>query len=180
MSVIEMSPAFAAGYTTRMIGFPNAIVNIGTPAQAPLFNVMTGAEASGRTIFGIMKGTVPADFTTLVNTSSRSSDTLVRFGTSNYGGPNPTTSDFGPSTFSGNTATMDTTYIGAIATGVATWFWCYQLASYNTSTIFQQFFGTVGTVGSGADLEIPSTNIVSGDPYRLINFQLRFPTTWTY
>ncbi len=39
--------------------------------------------------------------------------------------------------------------------------------------------GTVGLVGSGADLEISSTNIVSGEYYTSAGIYINMPFNWT-
>lgn len=82
-----------------------------------------------------------------------------------------------------NPFTVTTTYKAAIATGVATWFaYCtYDYAPPSTSgTLVQRIIGTVGTIGSGADLEMNTTSIVTGSQYRVYNFRIALPSTYTY
>lgn len=82
-----------------------------------------------------------------------------------------------------NPYTVTTTYKTAIATGTATWF---ALAWYNATppatngTLIQRIIGTVGTIGSGEDLELVNTNIVTGSQYRVYNFRIALPSSYTY
>jgi hypothetical protein len=75
------------------------------------------------------------------------------------------------------TAIITTPYINAVATGTATWFWIF--CAYHSS-IVNQFIGNVTELGFGGDLEISSTSIVSGQPYRVNNLRIYFPSSWTY
>lgn len=66
----------------------------------------------------------------------------------------------------------------ASASGVATWF----MLSRNLGTSLTNvgaLIGTVGLSGSGADLEIPDTSIVSGANYQSAGFFVNVPTNWT-
>jgi hypothetical protein len=47
-----------------------------------------------------------------------------------------------------------------------------------TAAPWHQMFGTVGTIGSGADMEMTSTNIVSGNAYAITGFKIVIPTTF--
>lgn len=82
-----------------------------------------------------------------------------------------------------NPLVLTTTYKQAIATGTATWF---SLAFYTVTppatngVIYNRIIGTVGTIGSGADLEINDVNIVTGRFYRVFNFRLGLPSSYTY
>jgi hypothetical protein len=44
--------------------------------------------------------------------------------------------------------------------------------------LVHQMIGTVGMTGSGADLEINNTTVVSGTVYRISNLRINFPTTF--
>jgi hypothetical protein len=120
-----------------------------------------------------MKGTVPTDFSTLTSLSSRSADTLVTFS-----GPN---NDFSVSQSNVNPAVISTVYANATATGTVTWFWFVtKLWWSQTAVLIHQVIGTVGLTGSGADLEMGATSIVTGQPYRVLNLRILFPSTWTF
>lgn len=178
MATIDMSPAFGTAYATRMVGYPTGIIGT-TPATRPLFNGYTGDNFAPNTGgIKIMKGIVPTDFSTLLLSTTRASDVLVNFLTGFYDASIPGIRDnLTPSSTASNPIIISTNYISATSSGLGTWFWVQQFDSTN---LLQQIIGTVGTVGSGADLEIPDTNIVSGNAYRILNLRLQFPTTWTF
>lgn len=124
----------------------------------------------------IMKGTVPTNFTTLTDFSSRSADVLVQW--SVPGGQftaSPTT----------NPASFSSSFAAASASGTATWFWWMSRGYRSPSsgfnnTIFEQIVGTVGVTGSGADLEISSTSITAGQLFRVIDLRLQLATSFNY
>lgn len=177
MSKIELSSGFIPGYTQRIVGYPNALWALGNPAQTVLLNNTDGNSYGSR--LQIMKGTIPADFTTLVNTTSRSSDTLVHYRCGYYNG-SFWENNFDPTVVKTTSIVINTTYVAAVAAGTATWFWKFQATQLYSSTIVNQFIGTIGTVGSGADLELPDVNVIAGNPYRIRNFELQLPISWTY
>lgn len=91
------------------------------------------------------------------------------------------------STFSNQGSYIQVTTLlkSAYATGTATWFaWCYYWDNVTPpstgGTIIQRIIGTVGTIGSGADLEISSTSIVTGGQYRIYNLRIALPSSYTY
>jgi hypothetical protein len=118
----------------------------------------------------IMQGAVPSDFTTLTSVNARVADILVEFRSSN--------SDFASSSYANNVFTLNTSLVQATNTGTATWFWIIQTPNAQ-STPNQQIAGTVGTIGSGADLEISSTSLVGGSSYRISNLVFNMPDSWT-
>jgi hypothetical protein len=128
------------------------------------------------TTLHIMKGTVPTNFSTLTTYNARSSDVLVSF-VNNY---SSSTNDINGSTIVGQDFQLTTKTKTATASGTATWFWWFSLDGYSNAMSSQGVLGTIGLVGSGADLEIPSVDIVAGNPYRISNVVWRFPTTLTY
>ena len=168
---IELSPAWATamvprlfdGQTTRGDGVSNV---------AALRGLL---QADGAALLW-MKGTPPVDFSSIVTVSDRSSDILVRF-TNQSGGL-----DFSLSDLTDNPAIISTLYENAVASGTATWFWLVVSSNIgnNAAALYHSIFGTIGLTGSGEDLEIEDNVIVSGQPYRTLNFALRFPTSWTY
>ena len=121
----------------------------------------------------IMQGTIPTNFSgfTTYTASGRASDELMYFNS---------TDDFIVGT-SGNRATISTNLKAATASGTAAWFWAIGTMSNSTptATIYQQFIGTVGVSGSGADLTITDTNIVSGNLYRISSLIINVPSTYT-
>jgi hypothetical protein len=187
MATLEMSAAFASGYVNRMhtLGTIISASSSGTTAaaattsaaQCGILTSGSGQPGWANTYFYIMKGTVPVDFSTLVNFNARSADVLITFATANLAA-----GDFLPTNPNIDPSLIQTNYVNAAATGTATWFWWNVQAQTFSGTNFPilQIIGTVGTVGSGADLEIPSISIVAANPYRVSNIRLDWPTSWTY
>ncbi len=187
MPTIEMSAGFVQPYVSRMFTLGTIISSSANGTSAVLATTSaatTGLLNSGdnqfgwsNTLFYIMKGTPPVDFSVITTMASRSADILMTFKTANLNA-----GDFLPTNVNVNPAIIQTNYVNASVTGTATWFWWTQQAyAYPTSNYpILQVMGTVGTIGSGADLEIPNVNIVSGTPYRVSNLRLSFPTTWTF
>ena len=175
MASLEISPAFLTAFITRVFRqtdfingytYPNAesgLLPRGNPADPNCFN----------SNICLMKGTIPT-LPNLTNINARSTDVLIYFQSSN-------TNFTSFSNFASNPVVITTTFTAAAASGAASWFW---LNSYwgnsGASTILHQAIGTVGLVGSGADLEMVDTNIVSGTTYQIANLKFQFPTSWTY
>jgi hypothetical protein len=120
-----------------------------------------------------MKGTKP---TAPLGTFAASvPDLLVEFRTYTYE----------ISAVGGNPYTISSGFKTASQTGLATWFIIIlDTASggdpVNTNVIEQQVIGTVGVIGSGEDMVISNTSIVSGNQYRIYNLKLSIPESWTY
>jgi hypothetical protein len=66
--------------------------------------------------------------------------------------------------------------------GTATWLWWYSYDSNNINgNLKYQAIFSVGTIGSGSDFELPSTTIVNGSGYKLVNGpKLSLATSFTY
>lgn len=185
MASVELSAGIMSGLPTRVV-FPTTAISAPTSAgdwvnAYPLLPYAF-ANNNGQNVVGYIKiyqGTVPVDFSTLTLPTSRSSDILLSF---------PCWSSV-PNVFeltvnvANNPAVINSSFRPATASGTATWFRWYT-TSQNTVptelTLIQQIIGTVGATGSGADLEIPSTAIVSGRAYRIQNLRILFPSSWSY
>ena len=108
--------------------------------------------------FFLMKGAVPTQGQTNTGLAGRTSDVLVQWGTN---GPAGSWIDSGTSLYLSATSLSY-----ASASGAATWlYW----RSYSNGGVYPEAVFTVGLPGSGADFEMPTTNIVSGQGYKLIN-----------
>ncbi len=192
MSQITFSPNMEAAVNTYFfrVGATQTLVGPQTFKHASSTGILTayagGTPAAGGRIL-IMKGVPPADATALnsLTLSSRTSDILMSFDASAI----TSSSGFAtlaPSVYWTNPATFTSSYVNATASGVATWFWItlstvtVQSSVYDSGVPRQQIVGTVGDTGSGADLTLPTANIVAGTPYRIYNFRLALPNTWTY
>lgn len=203
MPTIELSKYFVAdssSFATSPAGFPASCRVIGAgyasstgqtaaPALAqPYARPLIDTPSANRSItqLMIMKGAVPADFSTLVDFTSRSADALITFSTSASGqnnfdiipNDNSTTYLYGLDTM------ISTNYVAATAAGVATWFWMVSRQSTSSSAVtnvlYHQVFGTVGLPGSGADLEITNLETKVGKLYKVSGLRLSIPTTYTY
>lgn len=170
MATIELSDGFItsgveSGYTRRIINGADNKISLGG---------LCGSSSAFQGQLFILKGAVPTSFAGLTTWGARSSDVLLNYLRYSLNQINIT--------FPGNnTMVFNTIYKNATASGTATWFWMITAQSdSSSSTIFQQFIGTVGTQGSGADMEISNTTVTSGNPYRVISSTITLPTSWTY
>jgi len=176
MAIIELSTAVKNNLASALWQ-PNLITpnpNAGVAQQMLFSNAGYGDDGIHNGI-NIMQGSVPTDFTTLTSYNARASDVLVNFCVRNPSAPG----DFASSSYVNNVYTMNTALKQAIATGTATWFWITNFDYGDAQPILQQIIGTVGTIGSGADLEITTTSIVQGSPYRVSNLVFNIPASWT-
>jgi hypothetical protein len=129
----------------------------------------------------IYKGT-PATFPSFTDLSTRSSDLLIQFvlldnsrAVENMGIVNQKVR-----WLIGKCLTVT----AAVGSGTATWFLAYGrgfgTGTSNSLTIRGALLGSVGATGSGADLEIPNTDIVSGANYQSAGFYINFPQNRTF
>ena len=180
MSVIDISAGWMGALVPYILRSTTSQGNF-NPAATGLLQQGNGYPNGCTGTINFMQGSVPTDFSTLTTVGSRASDILCRFqtGQDNAG-------DFGVSQYNTNPCVIATQYVDAIATGTATWFWWYSAENSisgqptNASPLVQQAFGTMGLTGSGSDLEMISTSIVAGRPYRILNLRVQFPSIWTY
>ncbi len=158
--------------------FENSLVGVGdgflanpTGYTASLSNLSGG---NGSTRLVIFKGSVPS-FPALTDLSTRAADLLILFSLPIATGSYETFSD--SSNFRLKLGIKAVAQVAAAA-GTATWF-ILQFASDNL-TACGAMIGTVGTVGSGADLEVPSTNITVGPLYTSAGIYINFPLNQTF
>lgn len=146
-----------------------------TGAGTPWNNTLGGGSPASVTLT-VYKGVMPTNFTTFTDTASRSGDVL-------WTAPLPQASW----QFNGLVGTairwtlgLQAAQVTASASGTATWFLLARSPSGVTSLATRAaLMGTVGVTGSGADLEINSTDIISGVGYTCTGLYLNFPQTWT-
>lgn len=139
------------------------------------FSFLTGDSTNANRII-ICKGVKPTSIPALY--TSITPDVLVTFE------PNTHYSNAVGNITQGLTGTtfwteVKTTFANASASGAATWFGIVNYQS-SSSTMVNLITGTVGTTGSGADMVISDTNIVSGLPYRVLQLRFEMSTIWTY
>lgn len=152
----------------------NNLIN-GLLSNGGVFN-SSGMEYLRGGVISIMKGTVPTNFNSITDYSSRSADVLVQWTILNGNFPAASTTT--------NPAVITSSFVSAIESGTATWFWWITRGQrggglYNNE-IFEQIAGTVDVTGSGADLEIASTSITSGQLFRLTDLRLQLATSFNY
>ena len=171
MSTIRMSSALISSMVEGTYA-GNLIATSGTVAS-----LLSGGGSAGTSILIIYKGTVPTDFTSFTDRSTRSSDVLITFslgvGTVSY--TNLGLVNNARQFLVGKALTP----VAASASGTASWF---LLCRGGTTTLTDKgaLMGTVGILGSGADYEIGNVNIVSGSNYTSAGLYLNFPTSWTF
>lgn len=158
---------FQPGFQTGGSGYDNS-----PSASFPFFpSAPTFGNNSG---IYIMQGTKPTSFAGLTSYSVGAADVLVEFNAN---------STFGGAAYTGNKFTLSTSNHAATASGTAAWFWAIGTRQANpplaTTPISQQFIGTVGLSGSGADLTISDINIISGEVYRIASLVITVPPTYT-
>jgi len=191
MASIELSAGVMSGLPARIVN-PNTSLNFpsGVASQTNVYNMAplmpylwdSGGGGGGAANYnytswiGIYQGAVPTDFTGLTTQQSRNADRLI------FLQNNGSTTFWQTSVFTTNPVVINSTYVTATVSGTATWF---RLLVGNSSIaggtlVVYQIIGTVGATGSGADLEIPSTAIVSGRAYRIQNLRIQFPSSWSY
>lgn len=148
------------------------------------------------TILRIYKGAKPS-IASLTNLSSYDSNLLISFSIPAFSATNVASSGMrflqngtnaaneGYSPDINSTKTYDgfsmilgicPTYTAATANGVATWFWFGRNYSLTNLSDIAFVTGDIGSFGSGADLELHNTTIVSGDFYRSAGFKFEIPT----
>lgn len=161
MPTIEISSALQTRVATACLTVTNPF-SFTSYSGAPILCTLTN--------FQICSGVRPVGL--LTNYSLITSSRLVYFP-----GPGDSSDALNSSTRLGSTATVICSPRTATATGTATWF-----VMYNGSggVLYSNITGTIGTIGSGADLEMSSTSIVSGQQYRVNSFVLTLPSSWTY
>ena len=115
--------------------------------------------------FFLMKGAVPTQSQINTGLAGRTSDVLVNWSTN---GPAGSWINSGTSLYLSATSLSY-----ASASGTATWlYWrsyAYGGGSGGSAGLYPEAAFTVGLPGSGADFEMPTTDIVSGRGYKLIN-----------
>lgn len=183
MALVEMSPVLASGLPARILDATSkgssSLTNTFAGQHTVLmplipYNYSLTYNGTVYAIIHIMQtGTgIPSDLSSLSSVTARASDQLISFGSTG----NTDNTFVNTCNVSTNPAIINTLYKSATASGTATWFrW---IVYNNSNTIMHQAIGSVGTLGSGADLEMSSTTVVSGQLYKIINFRIQFATSW--
>lgn len=178
MASINFSAGFNAGLPNRLlrtVGDPWS--NFYSPQKTGFLTVDT---VSGSTpTFYIFSGTKQNIAYCKVNTNAASlinNNLLIKFNRD----------DLTSTTLTGNLLiNFISIYKQATNSGQATWFcFCRNHNNPTNTTMLTMgahcIIGDIGLIGSGADLELPDTNIVLGQNYRIDNFKINIPYSWTY
>ena len=76
---------------------------------------------------------------------------------------------------------LSSLYVPAVRTGEATWFSFHKATGTTSAYSGHALIGTVGGLGSGADLEMSVPNMLLGQLYCLDRaLSLTFPSSWEY
>jgi len=158
-------------------GYSGALIYGGSTNNT---SYIAGGGTGTGSILNFYKGTI-ASFPAFTSTTTRTSDLLISMsmpaGATSWiqvSSSNSVRVQLGVSNVPGGTAT---------ASGLATWFLMQNYFSGGTLTdltIRSALIGTIGTIGSGADMEIYDNNIVSGNSYKSYGFYMNFPYDMTF
>lgn len=197
MATIDFSPALVKkcimDTSTKAVSqtsVPNSLNN-------PLIGLLqTGVLGSSNVIgkLTIFKGVMPTTVADIYPTMTRQTDGLLTFHNgvggnqlvcSYIANPNAV-SDYDKSMLNFLSIKSASAYTTSAVTGIATWFAItqdsgnYMSVTANGQIVNHTIIGSVGTIGSGADLEIPFTSIVAGTKYKLGELLIEFPTKIEY
>lgn len=188
---LPLSNAVAISSTSTNVKYLVALTS-GTSKTSGLNNQPTNFSRSSNVVTVVVSGSLPVDGLvpgqqiTISGTPTAAASFAGTFTvqsvisalsfTFNQTGPNLTANG------DGSNITLP---FQAISSGTASWFCVCRTASpsWNPSTPFTQFgaaIGTVGVIGSGADLEIVSTNITAGTTYTSAGMYINIPLNWTF
>lgn len=177
MPTIEFSAGLTSGLAQRVSRLGENVNNAGIQNCGIVPNGLNSYN-NNNTAIAICTGVRPSSG--LLNYTNTIANALVVFFNNSYG------SGFSspPSTASGGNLIINTNYVAATATGTATWIAIMSfrngMGGGGTNLNVQSVYGNIGGIGSGADLEISSNAIVSGQFYKINNLQIQFPSSWTY
>lgn len=172
------------------------LITFSTASATGKFNKFLAGGASGSTRLNIYSGTRPVNADALTSLDSVASNLLVSFSIPAFAQNNTTGFKLVNYDFFNNwkielsarapepepvkmVLGICPTRTAATATGTATWFWFGNYSSPSDLTGISYLTGSVGTVGSGSDLEMYSTNIQSGDLYVSQGFNFTIPLYYT-
>ncbi len=187
MAKIEFSPAFAAGLPQRLVNLNNNTISGSNPSGIGLLNAPSFDNGNHlyKIYLYIFKGTrlnksqiISSRNLSTAGTPFKTSilnDSLVKFANNSSGSSD--SGNFKVSVVSGDISTLNTEFVAATASGSATWYCLYHDIG---NTIGNFITGDIGITGSGADIEIPDTNITTGELYRILGWKLKFPSSWEY
>lgn len=177
MASIEFSPGFRAGLPSRLLRSENPYIGDFNPQEMGFLTADT--RGNSFPTFYVFSGQKQSIAYCKDNTNSASlitNNCLLRF---SFDELRPTT------LVEADRIKFISIYKQAIKTGVATWFcFCRNYWPPTNEAIKVMgahcIIGDIGLIGSGSDLELPDTNILLGNNYRIDNFNINIPYSWTY
>lgn len=117
----------------------------------------------------LMSGTMPSNPSTLTNNAPPGTAILWEvYADRDIGTFNPTADRWYV-----NPTQINTIFASITATGTASWFWICTNNGETAQTTWHHIIGDVGLIGSGSELEVYDTQLVSGQFARVINLNLR-------
>lgn len=176
MAVVLFSSSFLnrleGNALSRVMRFGDGGATAAYSSSGLLPAYVTGGTASGRIL--LLKGTMPSlPYNQLPSwTTDISPNILVEW---RVGTHIVYTQGANDDSFS-----VGTYYNQATASGTATWVAILVQQGNSLSNIHQIIYGSVGVIGSGADLVIGNTTITSGNYYMIHQIPFSIPFTWTY
>lgn len=180
MPIIEFGPGLTNNFNREVWrGNTSGLQNVTTASLIPIlpYYFQRNSNTTTSTI-RIYKGAVPTTTTELTAYTTRDSDVLISFSSSGTTGVTNTSVDPN-SNFQNNPIIITTTFVSASASGTATWFRIATDPRATTPLVnVYNIIGTIGGPGSGADLQMNSTSIVSGNYYRVNNLRIQLPYTF--
>lgn len=189
MSDVKFSSDFLAGSSdndqtgslmARMVGL--GLRSLGGGSEIAFMGAGdAGASYDNLGILRLMSGTRPAMSSITANTAP--AGTTILWEARALGQLSSTSNTFrqAPNSWYLNPAVFSTVLVAATAAGTASWFWFLTVAAnsigtISTNTVYHNITGTVGTVGSGADMIMASTTVAVGQFIRMNAFKIKFPT----
>lgn len=194
MASIIFSPNFLSGTTSSVQGFMvnlfNQSVTINnTDPNGPDIGFFSAGNPFAFQTFGnvglmrVMSGTRPTNIETLTSTTPPAGTAVLwqAYATSVW---SPTGNNWLT-----DPTSLTSVFVSALAIGTASWFWLCTATAGNPSgggmvypdpsTVYHNITGTIGLVGSGADMEMVNTTITTGQLVRVLNVSIGMPTTFS-
>jgi hypothetical protein len=187
--------SFSTPWTLRSIPYLFRLNTYGDDSRINAGLLTSAGPYSGQTYsvarIEIMQGAVPTSLVGLETIGARSADLLVSF-TCPSSAPSGSLIQYFLSAGLGqpgsgdgtNPQIINTIYKNAVGSGTATWFRWLVLGMPNNLTdptsVIHQIVGTVSANGGGGDVQMDSTAITAGQPYRISSIQFYTPTSFTY
>ena len=177
MASVEFSPGFRTGLPSRLLRSDNPYMGDFNPQEMGFLTLDTRGNSAST--FYVFSGS-RQNITYCKNNSNSSSlitnNCLIQFNFDDLRQATLTEAD---------KIKFISIYKQATKSGQATWFcFCRNHNNPTNTTMLTMgahcIIGDIGLIGSGADLELPDTNIVLGQNYRIDNFKINIPYSWTY